>query len=117
MPPDLRFGIQYGGGPLRDSYLRARVLAVRPGERSWQWQFVSPPNPGGPGSQPWPLIPSDVHPYNRQDGDVWTVPEATVAYVPGGYDTIRASAFSIPSPRVLIAGVYGRLVFQDIPQP
>src|SRR5262245_37050083 len=77
-PPELTsFGISYTetGGVVHADYVRALILAVRPGMRSWQWQFVSPTGPYGSGSQLWPQIPSDVYPYNRQAGDVWTVPE------------------------------------------
>jgi hypothetical protein len=113
------FGISYTetGGVVRADYVRARILAVRPGMRSWQWQFVSPTGPYGGGSQLWPQIPSDVYPYNRQGGDVWTVPEATLVYAGRSYDAIRAHAFSMPSPRALIAGSFGRVVFEDILPP
>ena len=119
-PPELTwFGISYTetGGVVHADYVRALILAVRPGMRSWQWQFVSPTGPYGSGSQLWPQIPSDVYPYNRQAGDVWTVPEATLVYTGRSYDAIRAHAFSIPGPRALIAGPVGRVVFEDILPP
>jgi hypothetical protein len=62
-------------------------------------------------SHGWPLpdIPSDVHPYNRQAGDVWNVPEATLVYAPGGYNAIRTRALSIASPIEQLTGSSGRL--------
>jgi hypothetical protein len=102
------------GDMLVTDYMRARLSVTRPGDRSWQWHFVSPPLPFGGGSQNWPNIPSDIHHYNVQDGDVMSLPEVTLVSAPGGYDAIRARALSIASPLVQLTGPTGRLVYETL---
>lgn len=113
------FGIGYtfSGGALRADYMRARLSVTRPGDRGWEWHFVSPPATYGGGSQPWPRIPSDIHPYNVRVGDVWSVPEATLVHVPGGYDAVRADSLSVASPLGQLTGPSGRLVYETVLPP
>jgi len=101
------------GGHLAD-YMRTRLSATRAGERSWEWQFVSPPLPFGGGAQAWPVIPSNVYPYNRTAGDVWSLQDTMLVHGPGGYDAIRARALSIPDPLAQLTGPAGRLVYETV---
>jgi len=68
--------------------MRASLAVTRPGDRSWQWHFVSPMLNGGGGTLPWPQIPSDIHTTTCRLAIVWSVPEATVVHMPDGYDAI-----------------------------
>jgi hypothetical protein len=102
------------GDMLVTDYMRALLSVTRPGDRNWQWHFVSPPLIFGGGSQNWPKIPSDIHHYNVQDGDVISLPEVTLVSAPGGYDAIRARALSIASPLAQLTGPRGRLVYETL---
>jgi hypothetical protein len=104
-----------GGGALPAQVVRARVELGRTGDRSWQWNLVAPYWSLN-GSVRYPMLPTDVHDWNTATADSAHLVDATLLNVPGGYDGLRANAFSVELPADVIAGPIGRL-YLETPMP
>jgi hypothetical protein len=81
-------------------------------ETDWEWQMIAPR--GTNAAVALPVLPTDIYDYNAEADDDVEVEGLDSFKLPGGYDMIRALAFTETGP---IAGnLDGRAVWESLPR-
>jgi hypothetical protein len=99
----------YNGGLVNADYLRAQITIDRFGGRTWRWHFVGSMGQFGDPER-WPELPLSEY----DTPGTARVDDSTLVYAPGGYDAIRARAYSLVSPLASITGPSGRIAYEEV---
>ncbi|MGE0551643.1 MAG: hypothetical protein AB7O24_26525 [Kofleriaceae bacterium] len=95
------------GGTVAPDVLRTRIELGDTAGRKWQWHAVAPY-----GKPRYPTLPTDVYNWNTGSAASAEVLEATLLTIPGGYEGLRANAFSLTNPSQAYEGAAGRLYYE-----